>query len=138
MTNPIAVRGIDHIVVRAANFETMIAFYRDVLGCQVERGPGEIGLAQLRAGSALIDIVDVGGPIGREGGGAPDPNSRNMDHFCLFIEPWDASAIATHLARFGVKASEVATRYGAQGDGPSIYIRDPEGNGVELKGQPRT
>jgi len=40
------------------------------------------------------------------------------------------------VARFGIDCGEVATRYGAEGNGPSIYFDDPEGNKVELKGPP--
>ena len=131
--NPIVLRAIDHVVIRANDLDRMIVFYRDVLGCPLERGPGEAGLAQLRAGSALIDLVDVNGPLGRQGGSPPDGDGRNMDHVCLQVEDWDAEAIGAYLRGHGVDVGEVAERYGAQGFGPSIYIADPEGNVVELK-----
>ncbi len=134
--NPINIRGIDHVVVRAVDLDTMIAFYADVLGCKLERGPGDLGLAQLRAGASLIDLVDVAGEIGRKAGGPPDHGAPNMDHFCLRVEPWDVDAIRGHLAAHGVACGEVAERYGADGSGPSIYLEDPEGNTVELKGRP--
>ncbi|MGF1612070.1 MAG: VOC family protein [Kiloniellales bacterium] len=132
----ITIRRLDHVVIRANDLAKQVAFYRDVLGCRLEKGPGEIGLAQLRAGDSLIDIVDVAGPLGRQGGGAPAMDGPNMDHFCLQVDPWDADAIRAHLARHGVEAGEVVSRYGALGNGPSIYIRDPEGNTIELKGPP--
>ena len=69
--NPINIRALDHVVLRVADLEGMVAWYCDVLGCRLERGPGELGLAQLRAGSALIDLIDVAGPLGRQGGAAP-------------------------------------------------------------------
>jgi catechol 2,3-dioxygenase-like lactoylglutathione lyase family enzyme len=112
----------------------MVDFYRNVLGCRLERGPGKIGLAQLRAGESLIDLVDVNSPLGREAGGEPDHGAPNVDHICLSVHPWDAEAILAQLRKHGVAPGEVASRYGASGQGPSIYFRDPEGNLLELKG----
>jgi catechol 2,3-dioxygenase-like lactoylglutathione lyase family enzyme len=133
----IRITGLDHVVLRAANLDSMVAFYRDVLGCTVERQSSpEFGLVQLRAGNALIDIVSVDGTLGRPGGAAPGNEGRNMDHFCVRLEPFDEAAIRAHLDRFGVRGSDLETRYGAEGNGPSIYIQDPEGNTVELKGPP--
>ena len=132
----IRIRGIDHVVIRVRDVERMIAFYRDVLGCAVERRLDEIGLVQLRAGQALIDLVDVAGTIGREGGAAPGAEGRNMDHLCLRLEDFDAAALQAHLEAHGVAPGEVVRRYGAEGNGPSIYISDPENNTVELKGPP--
>lgn len=129
---------IDHIVLRVRDVERMIRFYRDVLGCALERELAELGLFQLRAGAALIDLVDVDGQIGRQGGAAPGATGRNLDHFCLRIEPFDAAAIARHLAEHGLEPGPVERRYGAEGFGPSIYLQDPEGNTVELKGPPET
>ncbi len=134
----IRIRGLDHVVIRAKNPEPMIEFYCHVLGCTVERKSSpEFGLVQLRAGTALIDIVSVDGELGRRGGAAPGADGRNMDHFCVRLEEFDETAIRTHLSRFGVQGSNLENRYGAEGDGPSIYIQDPEGNTVELKGPPR-
>ena len=133
-TNPINVKGIDHVVLRVDDLDRMIGFYSSVLGCELERGPGDMRLAQLRAGSALIDLVDANGPIGKEGGRSPDRNAPNMDHLCLQVDPWDASAINAYLEANDIAPGEVMTRYGADGNGPSMYIKDPEGNNVELKG----
>lgn len=134
--NPIRVREIDHLVLRVADPVRMIAFYRDVLGCAIARRQDEIGLIQLAAGRSLIDLVDVAGKLGRMGGAAPGPEGRNLDHLCLRVEPFDEAAIRAHLARHGVAAGETASRFGAEGEGPSIYISEPEGNTVELKGPP--
>jgi catechol 2,3-dioxygenase-like lactoylglutathione lyase family enzyme len=131
--NPINVTRIDHVVIRCVAPEMMLAFYRDVLGCKLERGPGELGLLQLRAGDSLIDLIDISGKLGGSGE-APAPSAPNMDHVCLHVQPWDEAAILGHLAANGVKAGETASRYGATGQGPSIYLEDPEGNSVELKG----
>lgn len=132
----IPVRGLDHIVLRVKDVDTMIAFYGEVLGCPVERRQEEIGLYQLRAGTALIDMVPVDGKLGREGGAAPGEGGRNLDHLCLRVEPFDEAAIRRHLAAHGVAAGPVEPRYGAEGEGPSIYLLDPERNTVELKGPP--
>ncbi len=131
------IRGLDHVVIRAKDMEAMIGFYRDVLGCTVERESSpEFGLVQLRAGESLIDIVSVDGELGRKGGAAPGREGRNMDHFCVSLDGFEEEEIRAHLSRFGVRGSALETRYGAQGNGPSIYVRDPEGNTVELKGPP--
>lgn len=134
MTNHINIRQIDHVVIRVVNLKQMIAWYRDVLGCELERGPGEYRLAQLRAGSSLIDLVDANGPFGKKTGRIPDRDAPNMDHVCLQVESWDTEAVEKQLRQHGVEFGEVRERYGANGMGPSIYLNDPEGNTVELKG----
>ena len=130
------VQGIDHVVLRVVDVEGVIRFYQDVLGCAVERRKDGLGLIQLRAGWSLIDLVDVNGELGQKGGAAPGAEARNMDHFCLRIDPFDEAQIRAHLRAHGIEAGDLATRYGAEGDGPSFYIQDPEGNTVELKGPP--
>ena len=130
------VQGIDHVVLRVVDVEGKIRFYQDVLGCAVERRKDDLGLIQLRAGRSLIDLVDVNGELGQKGGAAPGAEARNMDHFCLRIDPFDEAQIRAHLRAHGIEAGDLATRYGAEGDGPSFYIQDPEGNTVELKGPP--
>ncbi len=136
IANPINICAIDHVVVRVVDLESMIEFYAEVLGCRLERGPGDLGLAQLRAGASLIDLVDAAGELGRKAGAPPDHGAPNMDHFCVQVQPWDVDAIRAHLDAHGVAYGEVAERYGAEGSGPSIYLEDPEGNTVELKGRP--
>lgn len=130
----IALRQIDHIVLRVVDLEIMIAFYCDVLGCQVERRQDAIGLVQLRAGAALLDLVPVDGALGRMGGAAAGREGRNLDHVCFRVEPFDAAAIRAHLAAHGVAAGPLESRYGAEGEGPSIYLQDPENTTIELKG----
>jgi glyoxylase I family protein len=132
----ISLREIDHIVLRVIDLDRMLAFYCGVLGCTVERRQDEIGLVQLRAGRSLVDLVPVEGKLGRAGGAAPGPEGRNMDHFCFRVEPWDEAAIRAHLLVHDVDAGETGQRNGAEGEGPSIYISDPDGNVVELKGPP--
>ncbi|MGE0357536.1 MAG: VOC family protein [Burkholderiales bacterium] len=126
--------GIDHVVLRVRDADRAAAFYVEVLGCTLERRRDDIGLMQLRAGRSLIDLVPVDGPLGRAGGAAPGEEGRNLDHLCLRVEPFDGEAIRDFLRSRGCEPGEVATRFGAEGEGPSIYVRDPEGNTVELKG----
>lgn len=128
--------AIDHIVLRVVDLGRMLAFYRDALGCTIERRQDAIGLVQLRAGASLIDLVPVDGVLGRAGGAAPGREGRNLAHFCLRIEPFDEAAILARLAAHGVDAGPVESRYGAEGEGPSLYLDDPEGNTIELKGAP--
>jgi glyoxylase I family protein len=128
--------GLDHVVLRVKDTARMTRFYCDVLGCSVERDRPELGLVQLRAGVSLIDLVSVDGVLGRTGGVAPGNQGRNMDHLCLRIEPFDQNALVAHLASNGAVPGEIKLRFGADGYGPSLYVQDPEGNTVELKGSP--
>lgn len=126
---------LDHVVLRARDGDGLVRFYRDVLGCTPEREVAELGLVQLRAGAALIDIVPVDGELGRAGGRPPDRDGgHNVDHLCLRVDPFDAEEITRHLQAHGARPSDVRRVYGAEGFGPSIYVDDPEGNTVELKG----
>lgn len=130
----IRIRHIDHVVLRVVDLDVMIRFYCGVLGCTVERRQDEIGLVQLRAGSALVDLVPVDGKLGRQGGAAPGGEGRNLDHLCFRVEPFDDAGIRAHLGAHGVACGPTEPRYGAEGEGPSIYLDDPEGNTLELKG----
>jgi catechol 2,3-dioxygenase-like lactoylglutathione lyase family enzyme len=134
MTHPVQPAGFDHIVLRIVDKDKMVAFYRDVLGCTVDWDRPELGLTHVRAGTSLIDLVTVDGKLGKMGGAAPGVEGRNLDHFALSVRPFDETAIRAHLAAHGVAIVEEGERYGAEGDGTSLYVRDPEGNTVELKG----
>jgi catechol 2,3-dioxygenase-like lactoylglutathione lyase family enzyme len=132
----IRIAAIDHIVLRVREPQPMVEFYCRVLGCTLERKMDEIGLIQLRAGNSLIDLIPFDGPLGRAGGAPPGAEGRNLDHFCLRLEGFEEASVRAHLANCGIATGETASRYGAEGSGPSIYIADPEGNTVELKGPP--
>ena len=133
---PFRLQQIDHLVLRVYDLAAMQAFYCGVLGCTEERRQDAIGLVQLRAGDSLIDLVPVDGKLGRLGGAGPGAQGHNMDHLCLSVEGYDEAAIVAHLKAHGVRVGDIGSRYGAQGEGPSIYCYDPQGNMVELKGPP--
>jgi catechol 2,3-dioxygenase-like lactoylglutathione lyase family enzyme len=126
--------ALDHTVIRAADLAAMTAFYTRVLGLGLDREVPELGLVHLRAGRSLIDLIAVSGKLGAPGGAAPGAEGRNMDHLCLRIEPFDEAALRARFAAHGVTLSEVHDNYGAEGRGPSVYLQDPEGNVIELKG----
>ena len=130
------IKQLDHLVLRVVDVEAMMAFYVDVIGCSVEKTQKEAGLYQLRAGRSLIDLISVDGRLGKIGGAAPGKEGRNLDHFCLSIDPFNTDEINRYLKSKKIDPGKVESRYGAEGDGPSIYVTDPEGNIVELKGPP--
>ena len=135
MTGPVAFLGLDHVVIRCADIDRMGAFYETVLGCRRERVLDDLGLYQFRAGACLIDLVDIDKPIGA--GPAPDPANPNMAHLCLRIEDTDWNGLIAYFRDRGVDIDgEPGRRYGADGQGQSVYLRDPEGNVLELKMSP--
>jgi glyoxylase I family protein len=129
-SHPFSVQGIDHIVLRVRELPRSLVFYCDLLGCTVERQQPELGLTQLRAGRSLIDLVTLDGPLGA---GEPPGAGRNLEHFCLTVAPFDETALIVWLTARGIRVGEPASRYGAEGEGRSLYIEDPDGNRVELK-----
>jgi glyoxylase I family protein len=122
---PAEILGLDHIVLRTSDPERLIAFYCDVLGLSVERRQPNLGLTQLRAGSSMIDIL--ASSDARTGG-------ANLDHFALALATFDEPALRTYLNSQGIEIVEAGSRYGAGGEGPSLYVHDPAGNKIELKG----
>lgn len=132
----IRIREIDHLVLRVADLDGMLEFYRDRLGCSVERRDDAIGLVQLRAGRSLIDLVPIDGRLGRAGAAPPARDAHDLDHFCLRIDPFDEAEIRRTFEPLGLDVGPVVSRHGAEGFGPSVYLTDPEGNVIELKGPP--
>jgi glyoxylase I family protein len=127
-------KAIDHIVLRTVKYQQLIDFYCEILGCVVERElPDDIGLTQLRAGASLIDIVNVNSTLGEAGGAAPKSTGNNVDHFCLQIEAFDENELKSYLQGKGVEVGEFEERYGAQGLGRSLYLKDIAGNNIELR-----
>jgi catechol 2,3-dioxygenase-like lactoylglutathione lyase family enzyme len=136
MAIPFTLRKLDHVVLRIRDLDASLRFYQGVLGCTLDKVQDKIGLWQVRAGDSLIDLIPLDGVLGKLGGAAPGAEGRNLDHFAIQVTPFNEGAIRTHLAAHAVAITDSGRRYGAQGDGPSIYIRDPDGNTVELKGPP--
>jgi glyoxylase I family protein len=130
MTDPtspgFATLGLDHIVLKVGDMDRTIAFYCAVLGCREERRVERIGLVQLRAGRSMIDLVPATG----------DRTGGDIDHFAIRIAPWEPDSIRAHLSGHGYETEPPAMRYGAEGNGWSIYVQDPDGNTVEMKGPP--
>ncbi len=133
---PFKLRKIDHVVLRIRDLNASLKFYCDVLGCTIDKHQDAIGLMQVRAGDSLIYLVPLDGALGRKGGAAPAVEGRNVDHFAIQVTPFEEQSIRAHLSAHGVPVTEAGRRYGAEGEGPSIYIHDPDGNTVELKGPP--
>ena len=132
---PFAVERIDHLVLRVRDLSRSIEFYRAVLGCEVVRRRDRLGLVHLRAGASMIDLVSIDGPLGARGGAPAGTGARNVDHFCLRIEPFNEQRLVEHLQEFGLSPlGDAEVNFGAEGDGPSLYLPDPDGNVIELKG----
>jgi catechol 2,3-dioxygenase-like lactoylglutathione lyase family enzyme len=134
MTIPFSLLALDHVVFRVRDLGASLGFYRDALGCTLDKVQETIGLWQVRAGTALIDLVPLDGTLGRLGGAGPGSEGHNVDHVAIRIAPFDEAAIRAHLKVHGIAVTDSGRRYGAEGTGPSIYVRDPDGNTIELKG----
>lgn len=136
---PFQFSHLDHIVLRTANPVRMQQFY-EILGCEVALDRSdELGLVQLRLGESMLDIVDINGRVGQMGdtGAGPAVDGRNVDHFAVRVESFDQEAIMAFCKEQGIEAeSPDYPLLGADGYGHAVYIKDPEGNRVELKGPP--
>ena len=129
MKSPLMVVELDHVVLRCRQQDRTLDFYSRVLGLKEERRIGQLGLIQLRAGASMIDLVPTVEPRIDTG--------TNVDHFCLGIKTDDLGSVISYLRSNSVEIlGEPAIRYGARGMGNSIYVRDPEGNIIELKQTP--
>ena len=126
--------GIDHIVLRTSRLPELLEFYRDKLGLKLERHLKKFGLYQLRAGFALVDILDRSVVDSTEekpqSGAVADPQ---YDHFCLAITDLDADELLAWLDAEEIPHGKIERRYGATGEGTSVYAQDPDGRRVELK-----
>jgi len=125
---PFTIRNLDHLVLRTANPARLVEFYES-LGCRVVRRVASVHLVQLRAGTSIIDIIEAGDRTTDTG--------RNLDHFALRIDPFDADALLAFCRTRGIEHQLMKSPiFGADGFGPAIYLSDPDGNRVELKGPP--
>lgn len=131
------IREIDHVVIRTTDPGGLARFYCEALGCTLEKEQPDIGLTQLRAGRSMIDLLAVGSSIDRADSGTPG-DGRNMDHLCLRVEHYDGAQLMAHLTAHGARLGTEGKRYGADGYGQSLYLFDPDGNMVELKGPPES
>jgi len=120
----VTVTAFDHLVLNCADVETTLAWYLDVLGLAPVRVDewrnGDVPFPSVRINEhSIIDLV------------AGDPVDGRLDHFCLVIAPTDLDELA---ARGDFEVLEgPADRYGARGNGTSLYVRDPDGTTVELR-----
>lgn len=129
------VQRLDHIVLRVRHLARSLAFYQQVLGCTVARDRPDLGLVHLRLGVSMLDLIQLDGPLGLRGGNGLHRQNHNLDHWCVRIEPFDEASLLACLAEHQVEVLGPASiNYGAEGEGWSVYIKDPDGNVIELKG----
>lgn len=126
MTEPLVhVTGLDHIVLMVADVEASLAFYCDKLGLPGERvdewRSGEVMFPSVRLSEQTIIDLFVG-----------ERSGTNLDHFALVVSTDTDLHAIVDSGEFTV-VTEPVTRWGARGDGLSLYVRDPDGNTVELK-----
>ncbi|MBH2797826.1 VOC family protein [Serratia marcescens] len=131
---PFNLQRLDHVVLRVRDMQNSLRFYTQIVGCDIAKQRPDLGLVHLRAGASMIDLVDINGVLGKKGGAAPDRHRQNVDHVCLRIDPFNEDELLAYLRAQGIGVDPAESRYGAEGDGPSIYFSDPDGNRVELKG----
>jgi len=124
MEAQVTVTGLDHLVLNVADVDRSLKFYVGELGLESTREhewrAGEVAFPSVRIDpTTIIDLLEAP----REAG--------NVDHICLVVEPTDFNSIADS-GRFEV-VDGPGPRFGAQGMGTSIYVRDPDSNVVELR-----
>ena len=120
----ITVTAFDHLVLICADVETTLSWYCDKLGLAPVRvdqwRAGQVPFPSVRVNdSTIIDLV------------AGTPTNGRLDHLCLVVDPTDFNAIGDSGVFDVVEGP--ATRFGARGDGTSLYVRDPDGTVVELR-----
>lgn len=128
MDAPFSLLRLDHLVLRTTDVPRLVAFYR-MLGCNEVRRIEALNMTQLRAGSSMLDIVGADDS-------PQDGPGRNLDHFAIRVEPFDLEGILAFCRARGIDATPMERLLGADGYGPAVYLRDPDGNRVELKGPP--
>jgi len=133
MNLPFTLVGIDHVVFLVDDMPRALAFYHDVLGCVPGYSYPAMGMEQVWAGAALIVLWDTTHP-GAKDAVPPVPGGRNVDHVCIATSPFDPDVMRTHLAAHNVTITREAMHGGARGMGHSIYVLDPFGNKLEIKG----
>jgi catechol 2,3-dioxygenase-like lactoylglutathione lyase family enzyme len=126
------VQALDHIVLNVADVECSIAFYHGVLGLAIEREDewraGTIRFPSVRLTDATIIDLFGAGEVARE------DRVQNLNHLCLVVDDEILEPIVDHLTGHGVETHRgPARRWGAKGDGVSVYFNDPDGNEIEVR-----
>lgn len=120
----VRVAALDHVVLTVADVERSLAWYSNELGLAPVRleewRNGEVPFPSLRIDATTIIDLLPGIPAG-----------RNMDHLCLVVGPGDLDHVVT-CGHFHILDGP-APRFGARGEGISVYVQDPDGNVVELR-----
>jgi catechol 2,3-dioxygenase-like lactoylglutathione lyase family enzyme len=116
--------GLDHVVLTVADVERSLQWYTSELGLAGARVDewrrGEVPFPSIRVdATTIIDLL------------AGDRTGQNVDHLCFVVERVDLDAVA-RSGRFDVVAGP-GMRFGARGDGVALYVRDPDGNMIELR-----
>jgi len=126
----------DHIVLNVEDEENMVRFYEEILGFPAERmdayRKGEVPFPSARVNAdTIIDFF----PKKMWSGKGPDRKGRpNLNHFCIACGKGDWDALKKRLEENGIPIEDgPGKRWGARGDGISIYFRDPEDNLVEVR-----
>jgi len=130
---PFTLIGLDHVVFLVDDMPRALQFYHQVLGAVPGYSYPALGMEQVWCGAALIVLWDNTHP-GARSAVPPVKGGRNVDHLCIATSPFDPAALRRHLAAHGVTIEREATHGGARGMGFSVYIRDPFGNLLEIKG----
>jgi catechol 2,3-dioxygenase-like lactoylglutathione lyase family enzyme len=120
----VRVRAFDHVVLNVADVERSLAWYCGELGLEPMRvddwRAGKVFFPSVRVSEdTIIDLLAV------------EPSGNNIDHICLVIDPVDLDELAAS-GRFEV-VDGPGPRFGARGEGTSLYVHDPDGNTVELR-----
>ena len=136
MTNPIQIRKFDHVVFRVKNIARSMKFYEEVLGAHLDKADEALGLYHMKMGDVMIDLIPVDGKLGSAVGSKEiNQLTRNVEHVCVRVIPFDGARILVHLDAHDVKYDlPIEQNYGNEGTGPSLYLEDPDGNVIELKG----
>ncbi|MGW5486171.1 VOC family protein [Streptosporangium sandarakinum] len=122
------VKAFDHLVLNVRDAERALEFYSGTLGLAQERvaewRAGEAPFPSVRVDeSTIIDLVER--PRGES----------NVDHICLVVDPLDWQEVIDSGVLTVLEGP--VTRFGARGDAQSVYVRDPDGNTVELRWYPQ-
>ena len=125
------IAGADHTNWRVRDLDASLNFYRDVLGLEPfgleEYHRGERPLVSLRITEDFILHL------------TPDPEFERVptggyDHLALVVEGAKPDELAERLRKRGVEVErQFESIIGARGEGPALYLRDPDGYRIELK-----